>query len=406
MNRALFSGLSGTMAFQERLDVVGNNIANSNTIGYKEGRVTFADALYQTLEGGRSGGEAGIGGTNPLQIGSGVLLSAVSTAHTQGTLERTGQPLDAAIEGPGMFVLSDGQAMCYSRAGAYSLDDTNTLVTTGSGLRVLGWTARDGAVAPTGTPSPLSFDVSALAPPVPTSTVNVAGNLDATAEPGSTVTATVSVFDSLGEAHQVELLFTRGAAVDQWDCQATCGASTATTSLQFDSSGAVIAGGSLTLDVALTNGAATPLTITFDLSDVTNLVQANTVAVRSQDGSPAAALVSVELGDGGYVQGRYSDGRTRVLGLLAMASFPNPGGLERAGDGLYVEAAASGPASIGAPGSGGRGTVVAGSLEMSNVDLTRAFVDMITTQRGFQASTRVIATANEMLDDVVRLIRG
>lgn len=405
MNRALFSGLSGTMTFQERLDVVGNNIANSNTIGYKEGRVTFQDALYQTLEGGRSGGELGIGGVNPIQIGSGVSLGAVTVAHSQGTLERTGQPLDAAIEGAGMFVLSDGQATCYSRAGAFSLDDTNTLVAAGSGLRVLGWMANDGVVDPTGAPSALRFDVSALAPPVPTSTVTVAGNLDSTAAAGATVSATISVFDSLGEAHQVELRFTRGADVSEWDCLATCGAASAAGTLQFDGTGALTAGGALTLDLALTNGATTPLSVGFDLTGVTSLVQANTVAVQSQNGRPAAALVSVELADDGYLEGRYSDGRTRTLAQVALASFANPGGLRRLGEGLYAEAAASGRALVGAAGSGGRGSIVAGSLEMSNVDLTRAFVDMITTQRGFQASTRVIATANEMLDDVVRLIR-
>lgn len=405
MNRALFSGLSGTVAFQERLDVVGNNIANSNTVAYKEGRATFEDALYQTLEGGRSGSDVGIGGTSPVQIGSGVSLSSVTIQHNQGAFERTGQPLDAAIEGAGMFVLRDSEGVYYTRAGTFSLDDTNTLVSSGSGHRVMGWPATDGVVDANGTPTALTFDISALAPPVATTAATVAGNLDATAATGDTVTATISVYDSLGEAHEVELLFTKTATVGEWDCVATCGASTASGTTQFGADGALTAGGSLTLDIALANGATTPLSVAIDLADLTSVAQSNTVAVQSQDGRPAASLVSVELSDDGFVQGHHSDGRSRTLAQVALASFSNAGGLRHVGANLYAEAPASGPPLVGAAGTGGRGAIVAGSLEMSNVDLTRAFVDMITTQRGFQASTRVIATANEMLDDVVRLIR-
>ncbi len=405
MNRALFAGLSGTIAFQERLDVVGSNIANSNTVAYKESRTTFEDALYQTLEGGRSGGELGIGGSNPIQIGSGVSLGSVTVRHSQGSLERTGQPLDAGIQGPGMFVLSDGEGTYYSRAGGFMLDDSNTLVASGTGHRVMGWPATGGSIDGSGPVSALAFDISALAPPQPTSSATVVGNLDATAAVADTVSATISVYDSLGETHQVELIFTNTANVNEWDCAASSEGSSATTTMQFGSDGALTAGGTVTLDIALTNGAGTPLSVAIDLADVTNLAQSCSVAVQSQDGWPAASLVAVEMSDNGYVQGQYSDGRTRTLAQVALASFSNPGGLRRLGANLYAEGAASGRALVGAAGSGGRGHVVAGSLEMSNVDLTRAFVDMITTQRGFQASTRVIATANEMLDDVVRLIR-
>ncbi|MGD9498097.1 MAG: flagellar hook protein FlgE [Armatimonadota bacterium] len=405
MNRALFAGLSGTIAFQERLDVVGNNIANSNTVAYKEARCTFEDTLYQTLAGGRSGGELGIGGSNPMQIGSGVSLGNVIVQHTQGALERTGQPLDAAIEGEGMFVLSDGQGTWFSRAGAFMLDDTNTLISTGTGYQVLGWMATDGAVDASGPASPLRFPISTLTPPQETSSATVAGNLNATASAGSTVTATISVYDTLGTAHQVELVFTKTANVNEWVCEATCGSSTASTTMTFAGDGSLTAGGTLPLDIALTNGANTPLSVQIELGDVTNLAQAHSVAVRSQNGRPAASLVSVEIADGGYVQGHYSDGRSLTLAQVALAGFTNPGGLRHVGANLYAEDAASGRPLIGPADSGGRGSVVAGSLEVSNVDLTRAFVDMITTQRGFQASTRVIATANELLDDVVRLIR-
>lgn len=404
MNRALFAGLSGTIAFQERLDVVGNNIANSNTIAYKQGRITFEDALYQTLQGGRAGSDVGMGGTNPMQIGSGVSVRAVSIEHTQGALERTGQPLDAAIEGPGMFVLSDGQSTFYTRAGAFMLDDTNTLVSTGTGHKVMGWLASDGVVNPSGTPSQLNFDLSALTPPEATSGVTLEGNLDATSAVGDSVSTSISVYDSLGQLHLVDLQL-ENTDIGEWSCTATCEGSSTSGTVTFASDGSLNAGATLMLDIALANGAASPLSVQIDLSNVTSVAGAHTVTVASRDGRPAAALVSVELSDGGLIEGHFSDGRTRILGQLALATFSNPGGLRRIGGNLYTAAVAAGQPRIGAAGSGGRGNIVAGSLEMSNVDLTRAFVDMITTQRGFQASTRVIATANEMLDDVVRLIR-
>lgn len=406
MNRALFAGLSGTVAFQERLDVVGNNIANANTVAYKEGRTTFQEALYETLEGGRSGSVAGAGGSNPLQIGSGVSLGAVTVQHTQGSLEPTGQPLDCAIEGQGFFVVGDGQGAYYSRDGAFSLDDTNTLVTGAGGLRVMGWMAGpDGSINPTSQLSSLSFNIGQLAPPHATGAARVRGNLDATAAEGDSLAATIAIYDSLGEAHQVELTFTRTANVNEWQCLANCEGSTASGLLQFDASGALTAGTTLGLNVALVNGAGSPQSVQVDLNSVTGLAQSSSVVIDSQDGRPAAALVSVEMGDSGVVEGHYSDGRTRPLAQVALASFTNPGGLRHLGGNLFSEAPSSGAASVGAANTGGRGGVVARSLEMSNVDLTRAFVDMITTQRGFQASTRVIATANEMLDDVVRLVQ-
>lgn len=406
MNRALFAGLSGTIAFQNRLDVVGNNIANANTVAYKQGRTTFEEALYETLEGGRSGSEAGIGGANPVQIGSGVSLGTVTVQHTQGSLESTGQPLDCAIEGQGMFVLGDGQGQYYSRDGAFSLDDTNTLVAGSSGLKVMGWMAdAAGAINSTGPISSLSFNIGELAPPEATGSALVRGNLDATAAVGDSVSATISIYDSLGEMHQVDLTFSRTANVNEWQCEATCEGSTASTLMQFDASGALIAGGTLNLNVALTNGATSPQAVALDLGSVTALTQAYSVVVDSQDGRPASSLVNVEMGDGGTVVGQYSDGRTRALAQVALAAFTNPGGLQHAGSNLYTEAPASGAPSVGTADSGGRGSVVARRLEMSNVDLTRSFVDMITTQRGFQASTRVISTANEMLDEVVRLVQ-
>ncbi len=404
MNRALFSGLSGTVAFQNRLDVVGNNIANSSTVSYKEGRTTFQDALYQTMRGGRGGSDTGLGGMNPVQIGSGVGLSSVTVQQTQGALETTGQPLDASIEGTGMFVLSSGSGVFYSRDGAFALDDRNTLVHAGTGYRVQGWQAVNGEVTPTGSPSDLSFSVGKLTPAVPTASALVTGNLDAAAVDGDEVQTTVSAYDSLGEVHQVTITFAKTANTGEWTATATSGPDSATTTITFDAQGALAGTESIALDLTLTNGATTPQAVAISLGDMTGLTQASNAAVQSQDGRPPASLMSVEITDNGFLEGQFSDGRSETLGQLAVAGFTNPGGLHRIGSNLYAEAPAAGIAAVGGANTGGRGRVVAQTLEMSNVDLTKAFVDMITTQRGFQASTRVIATANEMLDDVIRLV--
>jgi flagellar hook protein FlgE len=405
MNRALFAGLSGTIAFQNRLDVVATNLANATTVGYKEGRVTFQDALYQTLRGGRAGSDVGLGALNPMQIGSGVSMGSIQVQHRQGSLERTGQPLDAAIEGGGMFMLSDGNGVFYTRDGAFVLDNRNTLVGAGTGYKVRGWMGVDGQVNATGSPSDLVFQLSDLWPPQPTGNATVVGNLDATSATAAEVQSTISVYDSLGEMHQITVTFTK-TGTNEWECEASFDADTATTTLTFDADGKLTGTESVTLDMTLTNGATSPLTVAIALGQVTQLAQSSSVAISSQDGRPPAALVSVHVSDNGLVEGQFSDGRSQTLAQLALANFSNPGGLRRIGSNLYEQASAAGPPTVGPADTGGRGRIVAQALEMSNVDLTKSFVDMITTQRGFQASTRVIASANEMLDDVVRLIRS
>jgi len=406
MNRALFAGLSGTLAFQNRLDVVANNLANADTVAYKEARVTFSDALYETLRGGRAGSDLGLGGLNPLQIGSGVSLGSVQVRHSQGSLERTGQALDAAIEGRGMFVLSDGAGTFYTRDGASVLDSTNTLVGATSGFRVQGWMGTDGQVDSTGPTSDLTFELGELWPAEATENATFVGNLDATAQDGDQITTTIGVYDSLGTMHEITATFTKTANVNEWTCEATYGTDSASVDLTFDANGRLTGADSVSLDLTLTNGATSPQSVAISLAQLTQLSQTSSVAVASQDGRPPAALVSVQMAEDGVIQGQFSDGRTQTLAQIALANFPNSGGLRQSGANIYEEAQASGMAAIGPANSGGRGHIVSQSLEMSNVDMTRAFVDMITTQRGFQASTRVIATANEMLDDVVRLIRS
>ena len=309
MNRALFAGLSGTIAFQNRLDVVASNLANVTTNGYKQGRVTFQDALYQTLRAGRAGADVGLGGLNPMQIGSGVSLASIQVQHDQGSLQRTGQPLDAAVEGAGMFVLSDGTGIFYTRDGAFALDNNNTLVSASTGYKVQGWMGVGGVVDPSGPTSNLVFELGELWPPTATGNATVVGNLDATAADGTDIETTISVYDSLGEVHQITVTFTKTATVNEWTCEATFGADTESTTLTFDANGGLTGTESVALDMTLTNGATSPLSVAVALGEVTQLSHSSSVAVLSQDGRPTASLISLTTGENGVIEGRFSDGR-------------------------------------------------------------------------------------------------
>lgn len=411
MSRALLAGLSGTLANQTLIDVLGNNIANANTVGFKGSRVTFEDAFYQTQRGGRAGAELGLGGLNPQQIGSGTNIAQVQTLHTQGSMQYSGAPLDAAIEGQGMFMLSEGDKTLYTRDGSFTLDNTMTLISGGTGMKVLGWGAVNGVVNTATATGPLSFPIGEVEPGTATGLVTMGGNLDAGLATGTVQSATESIYDALGEMHQVVLSYTKTAA-NTWQCSATVdgvapgvGSTAMPVTLTFDpATGSLTAGSPIVINAVITSGASSPLNFDIALNQVTQLNQTGSnVLALSQDGTPSSTLSGVSLLEGGDIQGEYSDGHVQVLGRIAVASFPNYGGLVQVGNNTYQLGASSGAANVGSAGSGGRGQVRSRRLEMSNVDLTASFVEMMTAQRGFQASTRVISAANRLLDDVMQL---
>jgi flagellar hook protein FlgE len=411
MNRALLSGLSGTLANQTYIDVLGNNVANANTTGFKEGRVTFQDAFYQTLQGGRAGASPGMGGLDPVQVGSGTDIGQIQTLYTQGSMHYTGAPLDVALEGQGMLVLREDDKTLYTRDGSFILDNTCTLVSGGSGMKVMGWLANGAKVDTTGPLTELQFPIGQVKPGQATTAVTMAGNLDASLDAGATQNATIAVYDSLGIQHEVVMTFTKTAA-NAWTCTATVdaaapgsGSTTMPAPITFDDAdGSLASGGTLHLSAAVTSGATTPLVFDIDLAELSQLSQTGSNALAlNQNGTPSATLSGISLLAGGDIQGEYSDGNVEVLGKLAVAAFPNYGGLMSVGNSLYQPGADSGSVDVGAAGSGGRGQVQSRCLEMSNVDLTRSFVEMMSAQRGFQASTRVIAAANRLLDDIMQL---
>ncbi len=412
MIRSMYSAVSGLRAHQTMMDVVGNNIANVNTNGFKKSNVVFQDILSQTLNGA-SAPRAGLGGTNAAQIGLGVQVNNIAQNFLQGALQTTGRDLDLSIQGDGFFNLEQDGQQLYGRAGSFFVDAAGNLVS-GSGGYVQGWTAdATGAINNTGPAGRIRIPAGEQVAPVVTSEVNLGGNLPADAIVGDTHFSSLNVYDSQGSTVELSLTFTKTAA-NQWSMSATYGDPPTAVALtdnviQFDGSGRVTAPADFNANiaagaipglgaVALTLGGGAP-------GEVTQLAALGSIAAITQDGSTTGTLSGLTVGQDGVITGSYSNGQVKALAQVAIASFANPEGLERVTGTMFIESVNSGLAQLGAASSGGRGVVAPGTLEMSNVDLAEEFTNLIRTQRGFQANSRVITTSDEMLQEIVNLKR-
>ncbi len=673
MMRSMFAGVSGIRAHQIRMDVIGNNLANVNTTGFKFSRVTFKDMLNQTVRGGTAPTATGTGGVNPAQVGLGVLVAGIDTIHSQGNLQATGKPTDMAIQGNGFFVLNNGSTIAFSRDGSFDINANGVLINPANGYRVQGWQAVNGAVDTSGPVGDIVIPIGSRMVAQATSNVYLVGNLNAdaaigtqgsisrsdyylagqadsntlltglfddasTAAPlqltngdvinlhwndgsehdatyqvsgqatlgnfsawlssqlggsvtvditnsgavritnngasnidnlsitvsgntvfnnvfddlgptiaagaadtsanmeraatssdslfslttaqgnslalssgdviyisafkggialttlsgvvgqdfstlgefaeyiedvygitseadgvtiddlgrinisgdigsgnefsnisitatnaagtvqrsyfnavnnyttiqhatGDSATLSMTVYDSLGVEHRVTMIFTR-IAPNTWkwnaDCEDDClggrNISNGMQTIEFLTNGSYnTSTGALSID--LNNGANSPLLINPDMTMFTQFSGDSAISLRQQDGYPMGILEKFSIGASGDITGIYSNGLTDLLGKIALATFSNPGGLLKEGDNLYKQSMTSGVAQVGEPGTGGRGTINNGVLEMSNVDLAREFTDMIITQRGFQASSRIISTSDELLQELVNLKR-
>jgi len=388
MLRSLYSGISGLRSHQTMLDVTGNNIANVNTAGFKGSSVVFQDSLSQLI------GNAGIpddqvGGRNPAQVGLGVQVAGIRTNFAQGSAQATGRGGDLMISGDGFFAVRSGGETLYTRAGAFTFDSTGKMVTV-DGAVVQGWAATNGVVNTGLAPADIVLPLNAISPARATTSATVTGNLPSTAEIGDTLVRDVTVYDAQGAGSTLSLTFTKTAA--GWDV--TEPVSGATGSLTF-TDGVQTAPG-----LTLTAGA-----LTVDLTAVTGYADMSTVAVTGQDGAPAGSLKSYSITGDGSIIGIFSNGRTETLAKIAMATFANPEGLEKAGGTAYRVSANSGQPQFGVPGAAGFGDLVSGALEMSNVDLSQEFTNLIVAQRGFQANARIITTSDEVLQELTQLKR-
>ncbi len=416
MLRSMYAGVSGLRSHQTMMDVIGNNIANVNTTGFKASSVTFQDTLSQMI-GGAGAPQNTIGGTNPAQVGLGVRLSAITTNFAQGASQLTGRTTDLAIQGDGMFVVRSGGESLFTRQGAFSFDAGGRLVTA-QGAIVQGWSAgRNGAINTNGPVRDVVLPVGQLMPPRQTTVAKLGGNLPADAPVGTSVTTSVNVYDAQGTSFAVSMRFTKAAA-DSWDVEATTPDADDpdnpfvlySDSIDFDpSTGRVSSGGDIALDfpwgVGQWNGS-----VGIDLggSSADGLQQfsgANSVSFDSQNGATVGFLRSFSISPSGVLTGVFSNGQTRAVGQLAVATFNNPQGLEKVGDSMFRASQNSGLAQIGVAGQGGRGSLAGGMLEMSNVDLAQEFTNLIVAQRGFQANSRIITASDELLQDLVNLKR-
>lgn len=463
MMRSLYAGVSGMQNHQTRLDVIGNNVANVNTTGFKRGRVNFQDMISQQMSGAASP-TTEVGGVNPKEVGLGVTVAAIDTVFTQGNLQTTGVSTDIAIQGNGFFVMKNGEESFYTRAGAFSLDSEGTLVNPANGMRVQGWMADEinGQVVlqTAGSTEDLIIPVGSKDPAKATENVNFACNLNKNtpeilegASPEDIARGTWSteqkIYDSFGNEHMLNVSFTRVVGnPNQWqatvvidpdmaeESQTRVGLNTTdgqenTFLINFDNTGTLqsvtdSAGnltnpeGQIVLQTSFNviganpdeDGNPTRQTLNINLgtigsqkNTITQSASSSSTKAFYQDGYTMGYLDNFKIDSSGIITGVYSNGTNRTIGQIALATFANQGGLEKAGDNTYIESNNSGMANIGTSGIAGKGSMLAGALEMSNVDLTEQFTDMIVTQRGFQASSKTIQTADTLLDTVMNLKR-
>ena len=395
-------GLSGLNAAAKNLDVIGNNVANSGTVGFKQSQAQFADVYANSL--------TGAGGAN---VGIGTKVAQVSQQFTQGNITATNNPLDMAINGGGFFRMDNNGEATYQRNGQFQLDRMGFIVNP-TGAKLTGYTADASGVLSTGAPSPLSIDTADLAPQV-TSTVNAVLNLDSRGEvplvpfdmtdPTSFNSSTaVSVYDSLGNSHTLQTYYVKTAA-GEWDVHASTdgGAASAMGGLSFNSSGALTTPMPYTVPVVVTTGATTPLTIEVDFTGSTQFGSAFSVNTLNQDGYTSGRLAGFDIGADGVVLGRYTNGQSAVLGQVVLANFANPNGLQQLGNNMWAETSTSGNPLIGVPSSGSLGVLQSSAVEDSNVDLTAELVNMITAQRVYQANAQTIKAQDAVMQTLVNL---
>lgn len=406
---SLRTGLSGLNAAATDLNVIGNNVSNANTVGFKKANAHFADSYA-----------AAIANTAPNmgQTGIGVQVARIATEYTQGNIDVTNNPLDIAINGGGFFRLNDNGSNVYSRNGQFSIDKEGYVVNDG-GARLTGYQVANGVV--TGQLGDMRIDTADIAPK-PSANVLANINLPAAAtaptvapfdanDPNSYNNATsLTVYDSLGVAHLATTYFVKTANPGEWqvhyqmdDGSAVTPASGPLTTLQFDNMGQVTSGGTASVNVSSWGSGAAASTISFDLGSSTFYDSPFSVNTLTADGNASGRLSGLNVSPDGNIFGRYSNGQSQVLGRVALSNFTNPNGLQNIGRNLWAATYASGDPLTGAPGASNLGLLQSGAVEASNVDLTEELVAMITAQRTYQANAQTIKTEDQILQTLLTL---
>lgn len=413
MMRSMFAGVSGLRSHQTMTDVIANNIANVNTIGFKAARVQFADTLSQQLRGASGGTGEATAGINPQQVGLGVKVVSTNISFSQGGMQLTGRATDIAIQGDGFFITNASGRNYYTRAGSFSFDDSGYMTDPAGGV-VMGWNA-DPTTNLINTNSPLSavqVPVNATIPPVPTGTITLRGNLPSDAAVGHIQPSAIDIIDNLGTSHRISFEWEK-TGDNAWSMRVLDPDDTviSTVALTFDPSTGLVATPSADPTISYTPPGSSAVPMTLDLGfgngtdALTQFGEAADAAAVAQNGNEIGYLRSFAMSDDGKLSGVFSNGETKELAQIGLATFSNPSGLLAAGDTRYLATTASGQAVLGTPGTAGRGSVAAGTLEMANVDLSEEFTQLIVAQRGFQANSRTITTSDEMIQELVNLKR-
>lgn len=414
LTSSLYIGMSGMRTNEGAIGVIGNNIANINTIGFKGSRAVFADLLSKSI----------LGTAGASQAGQGAGLAAVQRLVSQGALLGTNVTTDLAVQGDGYFIVNNPEGeRLFTRNGQLQVD-TEGFLTTIEGFRLQGYPA-----SATGTLAAGIADLQVgriTSPPTATTEVDLVTNLgrdeeilgggfDPTnAAATSNHVTTITVYDSLGEGHPLDVYYTQTSSGEwTWNAVTTQGAIDGTDdttpvvvgsgTLSFDTDGNLVPAGPTTTNVTFFG--ATPQDIEFSFDGTTSYSGQSADISQVQNGHGVGFLSFVEIGTDGTITGTFSNGREQVMGQLALARFTAPHALNAVGGNLFAQTQLAGQPAIGAAGSGGRGDILSGALEQSNVDLTNEFTSLILAQRGFQAASRTITTADEMLAEVVNLKR-
>jgi flagellar hook protein FlgE len=414
------TALSALTADTTAINVVGNNLANLNTTGFKASEIDFSTLMAQSL---------GVGSSNG-QVGMGVAQVDAVQNFTQGSMTNTNGPLDCALQGSGFFVVTDSSNnQLYTRDGSFQLDASGNLLTA-TGQNVQGWTAVDGVVDTNGAIGNITVPVGSVVPPVATANMSMDINLNSQAVTGAasgTFTAPIQVYDSQGTAHTLSVTFTQSAA-NNWGYTVTIPAtdvgqtgdpvSLATGTLTFDGNGNLSSPAAATppapnTPVAITTSSLTDqatLNVNWNLFNsagtptITQYAQTSAMSNPTQDGNAPGQVSNVAIQNGGLMVATYTNGQQMTLGQLAVASIANPTSLLQVGDNNLQASAATAQAALGAAGAGGRGTIVGGSLEASTTDMASQFTQLLTFERSYQAASRVISTDDQLLQETVNLI--
>jgi flagellar hook protein FlgE len=403
--------LSGLTASSTALATIANNLANQNTIGYKENRALFRDLFYQQI------GQTGSG--DPIQVGAGATIGTIDTNFTDGSVNPTGVDTDVAIMGDGFFVTQRNGIETYTRAGDFKVDP-NGLLSTQDGAVVMGYQAVNGKVSTGSALGSLNLGKGQVSPPAATQSFALTTNLNAAAKVGDVYNTPMKVYDSIGGVHVLTFTFTKtGSNAWSYGVSLPAGEGTVTlptgpNTLAFDNDGTLSTPASnITFDITgLSDGAGDMPGVTWKLYDATSggstmtqMAAESDTPATTQDGYGSGTLQSFAIGSDGTIQGTFSNGKTSVIGEIAIASFANVQGLLKIGQNSYSGTLASGQAAIGVPGSGGRGTLDGGALELSNVDMATEFSNLIVAERGYQANAKVITTFDEITQDTINLKR-